>query len=163
MSTTDGASGREPGAVPVDPDRVGQGGGASQSSSAAAEPTRAEAGARAEEIHAEVARTEARRAEEQAARADESVEDAERRQQAAHEAEAQARRHAEEVRSDADDAVQRVTATGAGGTVIRRSGSPGGGEPIVFGPFTAERPELLVVAAFVGGFLLAKIIRGMAS
>ena len=163
MSATDGASGQEPGAVPVDAGRPAEGDAASQSSSVAAQPTHVEAEARAQEIHAEVARTEARRAEEQVARADESVEEAERERDAAHEAEERARRHAAEVRSDADDAAQRVTASGDRGTVIRRSGSPGGGDPIVFGPFTAERPELLVAAAFVGGFVLAKIIRGMAS
>src|SRR3712207_8641032 len=43
--------------------------------------SRAEAEARAEEIHAEVARTDARRAEEEAAKADEAVKEAERERQ----------------------------------------------------------------------------------
>ena len=153
MSTTDGGSGREPGAVRLDPDRYG-----ADSNDAA--PSRAEAEARAEEIHAEVARTEVRRAEEQAARADDAVEEAQRHQQDAHQAEEQARRHAADVRTEADGAARRVSST----SLSRGRGTTGGGgDPIVFGPFTAERPELLVAAAFVGGFLLAKIIRGMAS
>ncbi len=156
MSATDGGSGQEPGAVPVGADR-GEGG---TNSAGTDQASRVEAQARAEEIRADVARTEARRAEEQAGRADEAVEEAERRQQAAHQAEEEARRHAREAREEADGAVQRVPSfptrgwSAAGGTA---------GDPIVFGPFTAERPELLVAAAFVGGFLLAKIIRGLAS
>ena len=156
MSTTDGGSGREPGAVRVDPDRHSTAATGVDDSA----PSRAEAEARAEEIHAEVARTEVRRAEEQAARADDAVEEAERRQQAAHAAEEQARRHAADTRAEADGAARQVSST----SLSRgRSTTGGGGDPIVFGPFTAERPELLVAAAFVGGFLLAKIIRGMAS
>ncbi len=156
MSTSDGGSGREPGAVRVDPDRHGTGTTGFDDSA----PSRAEAEARAGEIHAEVARTEVRRAEEQAARADDAVEEAERRQQDAHQAEEQARRHAADVRSEADGAARRVSSTSVSGGP---SSTQGGGDPIVFGPFTAERPELLVAAAFVGGFLLAKIIRGIAS
>ena len=156
MSTTDGGSSREPGAVRVDPERTDT----VAASSGDAVPSRVEAEARAEQIHAEVARTEARRAEEQAARADDAVEEAERRRQDAHEAEEQARAHAAEVRDDADGAARGVSSTYVGDV---RSTTRGGGNPIVFGPFTAERPELLVAAAFVGGFLLAKIIRGIAS
>jgi hypothetical protein len=164
MSTSDGDPGRAPGAVRVDPDRVGAGGDEGRPESAAsAQPTRAEAEARAEQIHAEVADTEVRRAEDQAARADEAVEEAERQQRAAHQAEEDARGHAQEVRRDADDHAQRVPTTVVVGTGGRTSIPSDGGNPIVFGPFTAERPELLVAAAFVGGFLLAKIIRAMAS
>ena len=155
MSTTDGGSGREPGAVPADPNAHGAG----TSGVGGSMPSRAEAEARAEEIHADVARTEARRAEEQAARVDNAVEEADRKQQAAHEAEEQARRHAAEVSSDADGAARRVSTTSVSG---RFSTSSDAGDPIVFGPFTAEKPELLVAAAFVGAFVLAKIIRGMA-
>ncbi len=156
MSTTDGGSGREPGAVRVGADT--QGTDATRLDDSA--PSRAEATARAEEIHAEVARTEVRRAEEQAARADDAVAEAQRRQQDAHEAEEQARRHAADVRQDADSAARGVSGTSLSGG---RSSTHDGGDSIVFGPFTAERPELLVAAAFVGGFLLAKIIRGIAS
>ena len=158
MSATDGGPGMEPGAVPVDPDsRAG-----TPASGDTGQPGRGEAQARAEEIHADVARTDARRAEEQAARADQAVEEAERRQKDAHEAEERARRHAEEARADAEGAAQDVSRTSTT-TATRTSAAGDGGDPIVFGPFTAERPELLVAAAFVGGFLLAKIIRGMAS
>ena len=156
MSATDGGSGQEPGAVPVGTDR----GEASPNSGGADQPSRMEAQARAEEIHAEVARTDMRRAEEQAARADEAVEEAESRRQEAHEAEERARRHALEVREDAEGAAQRASSSPTRGWSTVRGEV---GDPIVFGPFTAERPELLVAAAFVGGFLLAKIIRGLAS
>ena len=160
MSATDEGAGREPGAVPIGGDPAGQG---TPSGGLAGQPTRAEAEARAEEIHAEVARTDARRAEEEAAKADEAVEEAERRRQAAHEAEERARAHAQEVAREAQDAARGVTGASSYRAVAESTPATGGGQPIVFGPFTAERPELLVAAAFVGGFLLAKIIRGIAS
>ena len=159
MSATDGGAGREPGAVPVDGDPVGQ----SRPTELTGQPTRAEAAARAEEIHAEVARTEVRRAEDQTAQAAEAVEEAERKRKAAQEAEERARAHAEEVASDAQDAARGVSGAASYRAVAGSTPAAGGGQPIVFGPFTAERPELLVAAAFVGGFLLAKIIRGIAS
>jgi hypothetical protein len=34
-------------------------------------------------------------------------------------------------------------------------------QPIAFGPFPPEKPELLVLAAFAGGFVLAKVLRRM--
>jgi len=83
--------------------------------------------------------------------------------QAAHEAEERARAHAQEVTSDAQDAARGVSGASTYRAVAESTPPAGGGQPIVFGPFTAERPELLVAAAFVGGFLLAKIIRGIAS
>ena len=160
MSAADAGTGREPGAVPVEGHPSDQN---RPTVDLAGQPTRAEAEARAEEIKAEVARTDARRAEEEAAKADEAVEEAESRRRAAHEAQEQARAHAQEVSSDAQDGARGVSGASSYRAVAVSTPASGGGQPIVFGPFTAERPELLVAAAFVGGFLLAKIIRGIAS
>ena len=160
MSAGPGEPGREPGAVRVDPEDAA--GAATEPVTGAAEPTPAEAEARAEQIRAEVARTDLRRAEDEAARADDALADAQRRQEAAHAAEDEARQREQEIRGEADAATARVPSSllAAPGAADRGQAR---GEPIVFGPFTAERPELLVAAAFVGGFLLAKIIRAMAS
>lgn len=161
MSVTPEGAGREPGAVRVDPDQATEDEADVKQHHAAdvereAQASRVEAAAHAEQIHAEVARTDVRRAEEEVA-------EAERREREARSAEEEARRHEAEVRRDAEDAAGR---TPAAGSVTPRLVPVTGGlaadageQPIVFGPFTAERPELLVAAAFVGGFLLAKIIR----
>lgn len=161
MSVTPEGAGREPGAVRVDPDQATLGGADAKQHDAAdvereAQASRVEAAARTEQIHAEVARTDVRRAEEEVA-------EAERREREARSAEEEARRHEAEVRRDAEDAASRAPADGTAAPrivpVTRGLAADPGEEPIVFGPFTAERPELLVVAAFVGGFVLAKIIR----
>lgn len=132
-----------------------------------AQVARIEAEARAEEIHAEVAHTEARRAEEQTAKATEAVEQAERRRGEAEREQAAAHERDQAARTDAEQARRQADESGAAGRRIgpatRFSGLPeAGGEPIVFGPFTAERPELLVIAALAAGFVLAKIVRRMA-
>lgn len=154
-------AGREPGAVRVDPDQATLSGADVKQHDAAdvereAQASRVEAAARAEQIHAEVARTDVRRAQEEVA-------EAERREREARSAEEEARRHEEEVRRDAEDAAGRASAVDTGTPrlvpVTGGLAADAGEQPIVFGPFTAERPELLVVAAFVGGFVLAKIIR----
>ena len=161
MSSTTGGSGGEPGAVRVEPEDAA-GAGAQPTVTGSAQPTPAEAEARAEQIRADVARTDLRRAEEEADRADDAVAEAQRRQQAARAAEDEARQREQETRAEAQDATARVP-PGLLATPGAHRGAQAGGEPIVFGPFTAERPELLVAAAFVSGFLLAKIIRAMAS
>lgn len=168
MSASPGGPGQEPGAVPVDPERAALTGADARQHAAAdaerdAQAARVEAEARAEQIHAEVARTDVRRAEEEVSEAAAAVEEAERRQRQADSTESEARRHEADARRDAEEAVRRAdTSVTTGSPWIARArglGEGGAGEPIVFGPFTAERPELLVAAAFVGGFLLAKIVR----
>jgi hypothetical protein len=55
---------------------------------------------------------------------------------------------------------EAAAAAARGAAIPAGAGAEGAeGEPIVFGPFTAERPELLVVAAFVGALLVARILK----
>jgi len=175
MSTPPTDPGQEPGAVRVSPEQVERAekaaATAQQDVAARAEQdaqaARVEAEARAEEIHAETARTEVRRAEDETAKAADAVEEAERQRRRAEAAEREAREHEQRAARDAEEAHQRAEAVGAPGAAAGYVTSGGfvqspAGDPIVFGPFTAERPELLVGAAFVGGFLVAKIIRGIA-
>jgi preprotein translocase subunit SecD len=176
MSTPPRDSGEQPGAVRVSPDRVEraeQAQAATQQEAAArteaeAQAARVEAEARAEEIHAETARTEVRRAESETAKAADAVAEAEQRRDQAQAAEREAREHEERARGDAEQARDQVHGAPAGAPPVagyitsRGFVDSSSGEPIVFGPFTAERPELLVVAALVGGFLVAKIVRGIA-
>ena len=158
--------------MPVDDERATLAGADAQQDAAAgverdAQAARVEAEARAEQIHAQVARTEVRRAEDEVSQAADAVEEAERRQRQAETTESEARRHEADARRDAEEAVRRAGTTVTTGSPwaarARGLGESGSGEPIVFGPFTAERPELLVAAAFVGGFVLAKIVRKLAS
>lgn len=117
------------------------------------------------EVRADVAQTETRRLEEDR---DEAKEEAERAESERDERElelAAARRREQEAQEDAEDVRQLAERTGVVGASAGRAQGfrgPPAGEPIVFGPFTAERPELLVLAAFAGGFVLAKLIRRMA-
>jgi hypothetical protein len=53
------------------------------------------------------------------------------------------------------------TSAGGGPSGIASAWSSDG--PIVFGPFTAEKPELLVAAAFAGAFVLAQILKKITS
>ncbi len=172
MSASSGGAGQEPGAVRADPESATLAGADARQRTAAdaereAQAARVEAEARAEQIHAEVARTDVRRAEDDVSQAAAAVEEAERRQRQAETAESEARRHEADARRDAEEAVRRgetsVTTMSPWASRARGLGGGRNGEPIVFGPFTAERPELLVVAAFVGGFVLAKIVRKWAS
>ena len=172
MSAPTGGSGQEPGAVPVDDEQATLAAADARQGAAAdveldAQAARVEAEARAEQIHVEVARTDVRRAEEDVSQAAAAVEEAERRQRQAETTESEARRHEADARRDAEEAVRRAgTAVTTGSPWAARAGGlgeRGAGEPIVFGPFTAEKPELLVAAAFIGGFVLAKIVRKLAS
>lgn len=172
MSASPGNSGREPGAVPVDHERAALAAADARQDAAAdaerdAQAARVGAEARAEQIHVEVARTDVRRAEDEVSQAAAAVEEAERRQHQAETTESEARRHEADARRDAEEAVHRaetsVTTGSPWAARARGLGEGGTGEPIVFGPFTAERPELLVAAGFVAGFVLAKIVRKWAS
>ena len=162
----------EPGAVRVDPETVPTADAELRQEAAAQAETetqaaRVEAEARAEEIQAEVARTDARRAEEDAAEAEQAVKRAEAERARAEQEQREAQERADRVAEDADQARERAANAGAPTHVVaarsRGFTERPSGEPIVFGPFTAERPELLVVAAFVGGLVLARIVRGIAS
>lgn len=166
MSTPSQDPNREPGAVRVDPADGAQ--AAAAQTELHTQEARVEAQARGEEIHAEVARTDARRAEEETAKAADAVEQAERERAEAEARQKEAQERAERAWEDAEQAREQAEATGATGglrglAARRGFADTATGEPIVFGPFTAERPELLVGAAVAGGFILAKIIRKIAS
>jgi chromosome segregation ATPase len=176
MSTPRSDAGEQPGAVRASPEeveRAERAHAAAQEDTAArtevhAQTARVEAEARVEEIHAETATTDVRRAESETAEAAGAVEEAERRRAQAEADERGAREDQQRAFSDAEEARERAERLGTGGAPSVAQNTSSGfressaGEPIVFGPFTAERPELLVVAALVGGFLVAKIIRGIA-
>lgn len=159
----------EIGAVPVDPAAVqaAQADAAREQAAASeqdAQATRVLAEATEAEVRADVAETETRRLQEEH---DEAVAEAERAESEREKRElelAAARKHEQQAEQDAEDARELAEKVGPVAPSIAAQGfrAPAAGEPIVFGPFTAERPEFLVLAAFAGGFVLAKLIRRMA-
>jgi hypothetical protein len=106
---------------------------------------------------------EAKRADEQAGKAAEEAEKARAAEEEADRARRDAKEREERARRDADEARRRAESNEAAGSrpgaVALGSGWRAGGELTVFGPFTSEKPELLVVAAFVGGFLIGRILK----
>jgi len=115
----------------------------------------------ASEGRAEGAETDTRRAQEKAAEAEQATKDAQEAEEEARKKEQEARDREERVQQETESA--REQAADAGGTTI---GAPRGAratsaEPIVFGPFTAEKPELLVGAAFAGAFVLARVLKAI--
>lgn len=117
--------------------------------------------ARGAELRSELAATDARRAEEETAEAEKALEQAtkrkeerERKEQELREKAAQAERIAQREREEAE-AAEAAEAAGTAGTA--RPGvaafAAGGFES------GAERPEVLVGAAFAGAFLFARILK----
>ena len=114
--------------------------------------------ARGAELRSELAATDARRAEEDTAEAEQAVREAEerkeklsRKEQKAREKAAQAERIAEREREEAIVAERR-----------EREGRAAAGEPIAALPAPstgADRPEILVGAAFAGAFIFARILK----
>jgi hypothetical protein len=131
---------------------------------AAADADRERSEARGAELRAELAETDARRTEEQADKAHEAAEAARkeeekrRAQQREEEERAErARAEAERERAEADHAAEvRDEATrAAGGVAGARPALPPPHEP----QSAMERPEVLVGGAFVGAFVVARILK----
>ena len=111
--------------------------------------------ARGAELRSELAATDARRAEEETAEAEQAVaeatkrqEKAERKEQEARERAEQAERIAQRERAEAD-AAQPADTPRPGVAAFAASGGEAG----------AERPEVLIGAAFAGAFLFARIMK----
>ena len=123
---------------------------------------RATGDAIAADAHVDVAKTDTRRAEEATAEAQEAAEQARKAEEDARKAEERAREEEERARREAADASERRQEVGpAAGVSYTPPPISAQGDPIVFGPFTAEKPELLVAAAFVGAFVLARILKAI--
>ena len=148
------------------------------------EATRAESEARGAELREELATTDLRRAEEEEAKAEQAIEDArekeskkerkrreaeERRVAAAAEADA-ARKQAEAAKAAARPTQERPSVSGASvtspglgsGTDPKAAAAANAPRLASSAPDPAEKPELYVAGAFVGGFLFAKILRRIA-
>jgi hypothetical protein len=143
-------------AVQVDPaTHAGQAGAASA--------TTAEGEARAAEIKRDVKETDARREQEETAKADEKLRKAQADKEREEREDAAARERAEWARKEAEAPRPRPAETPGAPATVRPAAVIGEPEPVTFGPFTAERPELIVGAALVAGFLVAKILRRLSS
>jgi len=118
--------------------------------------------ARGAELRSELAATDARRAEEQTAEAEQAIRDAterkeklSRKEQKAHEQAEQAARIAQREREEAEIAERRE----------REAAAARGETPRATGAFAAppaqgaDRPEILIGAAFAGAFVLAQVLR----
>jgi hypothetical protein len=114
--------------------------------------------ARGAELRSELAATDARRAEEKTAEAEQAVREAEerkeklsRKEQKAREKAEEAERIAEREREEAIVAERREReAGGAAGAPVAALPAP---------PAGAERPEVLVGAAFAGAFIFARVLK----
>ena len=111
--------------------------------------------ARGAELRSELAATDARRAEEETAEAEEAVEEARKRQEKAERKEQELREKAEQAERIAQreraeaDATQPGETTRPGVAAFAAGGAEAG----------AERPEVLVGAAFAGAFVFARILK----
>ncbi len=116
----------------------------------------------AADARVDVAATVSRRAEEKTAKAHDAVEQARKAEEDARRAEEEAREAEERARRQPTEADEHRREAGPA-RIVRRMRPPisAQGEPLVFGPFTAERPELLVAAAFAGAFVLARILKAI--
>lgn len=164
-----GAPTQEIGAVPVtaasvEPTVVDAAQSHAATTEQAAQAARVQAAADVAAIRGDVAQTDTRRAEEQVAKAADSIEQAQEEHAEAERQVAEARDREEQTERDARDARAHAQAVGGTSSTVAARGfsEAPAGDPIVFGPFTAERPELLVLAALAGGFVVAKLIRRMA-
>ena len=123
--------------------------------------------ARGEELRENLADTDARRAEEEAAKAQEATEDAKKEQEKQEREAQEERKRAQIVHQEADQARERADETVAGAATPGPTGRTGAvaasGEgtstPFDKLPPAAQRPEVLVGAAFVGTFLVARILK----
>ena len=126
------------------------------------EAERERAEARGAELRSELAATDARRAEEDTAKAEKALEEAaerkeklSRKEQKAHEAAEQAARIAQREREEAELAERRE----------REAAAARGETPKATGAFAAppaegaERPEILIGAAFAGAFVFAQVLK----
>jgi FKBP-type peptidyl-prolyl cis-trans isomerase len=141
---------------------------------------RAESEARGAELRENVALTDARRAEEQVARAQEEKEKAAAKEEKLSHTEQQLRERAERVHAEADRMRAQAAASPSAGTTVSGVSvtSPGFGsatEPDVAAaaaprgmagfpgadrlPESAQRPEVLIGAAFAGAFITARILK----
>jgi len=117
--------------------------------------TTAESDARGAELRENLALTDARRAEEEVAKAHDEVEAAERKEEKLSRKEKRLREKAERVHAEADR--QRAQAAAAApepepipqpATVVTDDA-----------PSAAQRPEVLIGAAFAGSFIVARILK----
>jgi hypothetical protein len=126
--------------------------------------------ARGEELRENLADTDARRAEEEAAKAQQATADAaaeqEKREKEAEQERERARRvHAasDEARARADEAVAASSDRPQPGARAGAYAAGGGATPSIPGldklPPAAQRPEVLVGAAFAGSFILARVLK----
>jgi hypothetical protein len=127
--------------------------------------------ARGAELRENVALTDARRTEEERAKAEKEAEDATKRAEKLEQKEQREREKAERLHEEAE----RARATVSGGSVASpgvgsasdpnaaaaagAGASPGGFPGADKLPAAAQRPEVLVGAAFVGSFLAARILK----
>jgi chemotaxis response regulator CheB len=118
------------------------------------DPQLKSAEAAAAEARSEVAVTDARRAEEKTAQQHEAVEEAERREEKLSRKERKAKEKAEQVAAEADRA--RAEA----GQATAASPATATAPPVHPAPASAaQRPEVLVGAAFGGAFILARVLK----
>lgn len=126
--------------------------------------------ARGEELRENLADTDARRAEEEAAKAQEATADAaaeqEKREKEAQQERDRARRvheASDEARARADDTVaassDRPQPGARAGAYAAGDGSPSSIPGLDKLPPAAQRPEVLVGAAFAGSFIVARILK----
>ena len=122
--------------------------------------------ARGEELRENLADTDARRAEEEAAKAQEATADAaaeqEKREKEAQQERDRARRvheASDEARARADDAVAASAGTAPGPAPSSGNGAASSVPGFDKLPPAAQRPEVLVGAAFVGSFILARVLK----
>ena len=125
----------------------------------------AESEVRGAELRENLALTDARRAEEEVAKAHEAAEKAKEAEEKAARKEQEARERAERVHAEADRARAAAdeagtSAAGAGSTTEPGTQAAGPAFPGADRlPEAAQRTEVLVGAAFVGSFLMARVLK----
>ncbi len=124
--------------------------------------------ARGEELRENLADTDARRAEEEAAKAQEATAAAaseqEKREKEAQQERDRARRvheASDEARARADDAVAASAGTASGPAPSSGNGAARSLPGLDKLPPAAQRPEVLVGAAFAGSFILARVLKSI--
>ena len=127
------------------------------------EAERERAEARGAELRSELAATDARRAEEETAEAEQAIRDAterkeklSRKEQKAREAAEQAERIAQREREEAEVAERRAREAAA---ARGEAPQPAAALPPPSASAGADRPEILIGAAFAGAFVLAQVLR----
>lgn len=124
------------------------------------EPDKATSEARGAELRENLALTDARRTEEERAKAEQTAEDATKEAEELSRKEQRERETAERLHAEAErERGQAAAAPAAEPTHTSPAAAVGGLPGVDKLPPSAQRPEVLVGAAFAGSFLIARILK----